>query len=273
MKTIIVPTDFSEVAHNATDYAINLAKYLNVRLVLVNACQLRSVAYDVPFSEETIAQLYASSKDSLDNLKTDLQKKHGDTVLIECVAGVGSAFEVISKTARTLKADLIVMGIGEAGKIKELLIGSTALTVAREQPVPTLIIPANLKYNPIKKISFACDLDQPEQTDLLKTIKHFCKMFNAEIEIVNVADPNELMTMDKTVKHLYVESNFNAIKHKSVSLDGTDVAKELEEYFKSHDTDVIVLSPQKHNLLYYLFNNSITRSLTYHLKSPILAIH
>ncbi|WP_084359047.1 universal stress protein [Pedobacter cryoconitis] len=40
MKTILVPTDFSDAAHNASTYAFNLAKKLKTRLRLCNALYL-----------------------------------------------------------------------------------------------------------------------------------------------------------------------------------------------------------------------------------------
>ena len=42
MKTIIVPTDFSKNAHNALNYAIDIAKHNEGKIVL-----LHSIHYDV----------------------------------------------------------------------------------------------------------------------------------------------------------------------------------------------------------------------------------
>ncbi|MBI3135881.1 MAG: universal stress protein [Bacteroidetes bacterium] len=274
MKTIIVPTDFSAAAENSAEYAAGLAHFFGARMVLVNACSLMSVSYDVPFSQETISQMYAMSQESLQNLKERLLKKHGTGLAIECVSGIGSEFEIITNTAQTAKADIIVMGVfGEAGPLKERFIGGTALTIARNQTIPTFIIPSEVSYKPIRRISFACDLEQSGQAELLYKAKLFCQVFHANLEIVNVGDLSAVDVSYKMAHHVQQELQFNNLIHSTVYIDGIDAVRELEDYFKNNPTDLIMLSPQKHNPFYYLFNNSVTRSLTFHSKLPILAIH
>lgn len=274
MKTIIVPTDFSSVASNSIDYAAGLAEFFEARIILVHACQMRSVSYDVPFSQETISQMHAISQDVLINIRKKIHAKYGPDMEVQCISEIGSPFEVIHAVATEKKADLIVMGVvGEAGVIKERLIGSTALTVARNQTVPTFIVPANCTYRRIQKISFACDLENAEQAQLLYKTKLLCQVFDAELEIVNVSDLAELEVSEKVAHFMQLEPKFAHVKHSTVYIDGVDVVKELEDYFKMNPTDLIILSPQKHNPLYYLFNNSVTKSMVFHARQPILAIH
>lgn len=274
MKTIIVPTDFSSVAENSIDYAANLAQFFDAKMVLVHACQLVSVSYEVPFSQETISQMQTISQESLIKIRANLHKKFGPDLTIECVSEIGSPFDIITTVTTQKKGDLIVMGVvGEAGLLKERLIGSTALTVARNQHTPTFIIPANCTYSPIEKISFACDLENQEQAELLYKTKLICQVFEAELEIVNVGDLAEMAASEKVARYMMIEPKFAHVRHRTVYIDGLNVVKELEDYFKMNPTDLIILSPQKHNPLYYLFNNSITKSLVFHAKQPILTIH
>jgi len=218
--------------------------------------------------------MHSISQEALLNIRKKLRKKHGRNLEVDCISGMGSPFDIISNVAIDKKGDLIVMGVvGEAGALKERLIGSTALTVARNQTIPTFIIPASCTYMPIQKISFACDLEKKGQADLLYKTKLFCQVFDAELEIVNVGDLAEVVASEKVARYMQIEPKFAHVRHRTVYIDGIDVVKELEDYFKANPTDVIVLSPQKHNPFYYLFNNSVTKSLVFHAKQPILAIH
>jgi nucleotide-binding universal stress UspA family protein len=48
MKTILVPTDFSEAAKNAAEYAINLAKVLNTKVTLFHVYHVPLPISEVP---------------------------------------------------------------------------------------------------------------------------------------------------------------------------------------------------------------------------------
>jgi hypothetical protein len=43
METILVVTDFSALANNAVNYAIELAKYFSAKLILVNTCPIQAL--------------------------------------------------------------------------------------------------------------------------------------------------------------------------------------------------------------------------------------
>ncbi len=275
METIIVPTDFSATADNAAEYALELANFLNGRIILVNAYHPYLPAnYQAGFSPDLIEIQKGSVLEKLKKLKKDLLSKHGRNFDIECVAEMGFSFDVINLVAKRENADLIVMGItGEAGKVKRHMIGSTTLDVARNQELPVFIVPENVKFFPIKKISFACDLEKTEQTNLIYTAKSFCKVFGAELEIVNVDKQKKAVSLEKVVTNYFIEQNLQNIKHQTVRIGGNNVTHELEDYFESHQTDLIMLNPKKHNLFYSMFNYSITKELAFHSKLPLLTIH
>ncbi|HWY10616.1 MAG TPA: universal stress protein [Bacteroidia bacterium] len=274
METILIPTDFSPSAANAVDYAIELAKFFDSRIVLVHAYPVPNISYEVPFPVETISTFQKISEEKLSALKKEILEKHGRDFDIECISDMGSPFEVIEAAAKKTNADLIVMGIiGEAGAFKEHIIGSTAVAVARKLEVPTFIIPETIKYQRIQKISFACDLEKTEETDLVYVAKYFSKVFDAELEIVNVEDPEGKITHEKAISYLFVEEKLEHVNHKTTHIEGANVAEQLENYFTFHPTNVIMLNPKKHNIFYNLFNQSITNTLAFHSMLPILAIH
>ena len=272
MKTIIVPTDFSEAAINSTDYAVELAKYFNAKLVLVNASPIPDNSYDSTASLDMLTSMRQESKDGLANTKKRIQEKN-EGILVDCYAETGNPYDVIANAVKEYKADLIVIGIvGGAGKIKEHIIGSTAVKVARTSDVPVFIIPENIKYKRIHKISFACDLENMKDSSVVYLVKYFAKVFNAELEIVTIEHPNEEITTELAANNLFLEKSLEQTQHKSVFVTGTRIAKELENYFLNHSTDVVMLNPKKHSVFHNLFNESVTKELAFHLELPILTV-
>ncbi len=273
METILVPTDFSPSANNATDYAVELAKFFDAKLILTNAYSMPPVNYEAGFSVEIVTALQETAVKQLENLKKQLLLKN-EHLTIECEVEMGTPYDVIQSTTKKYNADLIVMGIvGEAGKLKEHLIGSSAVKVARHLEIPTFIIPENVKYHRIHHISFACDMEKTEETVLVYIAKYFSKMFDADLEVVNVEKPEEEISEDKAKTSVFMERKLDTVKHKTVYVTGNNVAKDLESYFQTHPTDVIMLNPKKHNIFHNLFTESVTKELAFHAQQPILAIH
>jgi nucleotide-binding universal stress UspA family protein len=274
METILVPTDFSESANNAVDYAARLAQQFGARMILLNAFTMPYPGQEPFFQPDLIPVLGDASKQRLRETKNRIHKTLDNRIKIEYVSECSSVFEAIASTAAEKDVDLIIMGIvGEAGNIKERFIGSTAVTVARKLDIPTFIIPETVKFEPIKKITFACDLEGTEDSDLIFVVRLFCKMFRAELEIVNVGDPDAKVSSDKALTYLYIEDKLANLKHNIYHVNGEDPVKDLENYLKSYPTDLVAISPKKHGMFYHLFNHSITSNLAFHLKKPILAIH
>lgn len=274
MERIIVATDFSPAANNAVHYAAELARYFSASLVLVNAYPFPPANYEMGFSVPLVSSLKEAAEEQLQSLKEELSRTHNTDLEIDWVAEMGAPYDVLESVTRDEGADLVVMGIvGEAGKIKENLMGSTALNIARGFDIPALIIPENMKYHRIHKISFACDLDKTEQTDLVYIAKYFSKLFDAELEIINVERPAEETSMEKARTSVFMEKKLESVNHKTVYITGNNPGHELEEYFTTHPTDMIMLNPKKHNLFWHLFNQSVTKELIFHSHLPILAIH
>ncbi|HXB39758.1 MAG TPA: universal stress protein [Bacteroidia bacterium] len=274
METILIPTDFSSAASNATDYAAELAKYFGARLVLVHAYSIPPTSADAGFSLNIITAWQEEAKNKLKDVKKELLQKNGPALTIEYLTEVGPVYDVVKAASEKYQADLIVMGIvGEAGKIKEHIIGSSAVKVARYMDIPTFIIPENVKYSPIHKISFACDMEHTEETTLVLVAKTFTNMFDAELEIVNVEKPEEEVTNQKAGTNLFIERQLGTTNHKTVFITGNKVAKGLANYFNTHHTDVIMLNPKKHSIFHTLFKENVTNELAFHVHSPLLAIH
>jgi nucleotide-binding universal stress UspA family protein len=273
MDTILAPTDFSPAANNAVNYAAELAKFFDAKLVLINAYSMPPVNYEAGFALDIVASLQKASQEQLEALKKQLLQKN-QFLKIECEVEMGIPYDVIQDAVKKYNTDLIVMGIvGEAGKIKEHVIGSSAVRVARHIETPTFIIPENVRYHKIHHISFACDLEKTEETVLVYIAKYFSKMFDADLEIVNVERPQEELNAEKSKTSVFIEKKLETINHKTVYITENKVAKGLEDYFESHPTDVIMLNPKKHNLFHNLFNESVTKELAFHVKQPILSIH
>lgn len=274
METILVPTDFSPSAKNAAEYALELADFFDAKIILVNAFSVPIANTDTMFPLDVVMPLHSVALKNLEFFKNELLLKNDNNIDIECIAEMGSPYEIISLISKKYSPDLIVMGItGEAGIIKEHIIGSSAVKVARNIEISTFIIPQGVKYQPIHHISFACDMEKSGQISLINIVKSFCKIFDAELEIVNVEGPEEEVSYEKARTSVYIEKKLENVKHKIVYVSENKVSKGIEDYLESVPTDLLITNPKNHNIFHTLFKENVTNELAFNVHLPILAIH
>jgi nucleotide-binding universal stress UspA family protein len=141
IKTILVPTDFSEHAEHAFQWAVGLAASWNAKIMLFHAAPLFShigypeSMYLVDFAKlET--DLIADAERRLGELAA---KKGANGVTVATRAVLGEPVWEICQAAESEHADLIVMGSHGRTGLAHVLLGSVAERVARHAPCPVLI--------------------------------------------------------------------------------------------------------------------------------------
>ena len=127
MMTIIVPTDFSQVANNAARYATQMISgQYDTKLVLFHV-------YDKPSEAEEANNL-------LQKLREELQTNTIANVETRAEEG-GDIIDHLERMGRHLGADLIVMGITGKSRLEKVFLGSNTLKMVERNICPVLIIP------------------------------------------------------------------------------------------------------------------------------------
>jgi nucleotide-binding universal stress UspA family protein len=136
---ILVPTDFSEYADCALDYAIELAKIFQARVTVLYVFHVPSLALgEAPPTviDDTLQAMETNVRQQAQKalarvLKAGLQ---GDSIIVE-----GAPFQMITDVAKDKEADLIVMGTHGRTGLTHVLMGSVAERVVRIAPCPVLV--------------------------------------------------------------------------------------------------------------------------------------
>lgn len=136
---ILVPTDFSDYADQALEYATQLAKALGARLTVLHVIHLSPLVMGemgaaglVPYLEDIEADAQQRLQAILD--RVNQQGLQGDTAVVQ-----GVPFQTIVDRAGTEGIDLIVMGTHGRTGLTHVLIGSVAEKVVRLAPCPVLV--------------------------------------------------------------------------------------------------------------------------------------
>lgn len=144
LKKILCPSDFSENAQYALQYAIHLmSKDDEATLYLIHVVDNRVFDYNGPIYEQepyiTKVALDQASREQLEKkllavVPEEIQNR------VETIISFGIPFLEIIMAARNKNIDLIVIGTHGRTGIAHMLIGSVAEKVVRKAPCPVLSV-------------------------------------------------------------------------------------------------------------------------------------
>ncbi|MEO8844379.1 MAG: universal stress protein [Kofleriaceae bacterium] len=137
---ILVPTDFSEHATCALDYAVALAHKLGAKIYLLNAMGLQFAEYPIAVTADMIDSIMRSNQKVLEAL---IAARAGQADFAPAILDAGDARLIIEQQAIEIGADLIVMGTHGRQGVKRALLGSVAESLARTAPCPVLLVRTN----------------------------------------------------------------------------------------------------------------------------------
>ena len=277
MKTILVPTDFSDNAVNAMKYAIRLAAKLNSKLIFFHSTHvpLRVELFGIPVSEmkklekqdvvnktailqNMLSKLYREMHVTLDAARVKLVVKN-EILIVEDIIVV----------AQHSKAGLIVMGTHGASGINKLFGSTTSLLISKCE-TPVLAIPPKYQFREIRNMLYFSDLRNPAAE--LSMLVPLAKSFGAIIDIFNLSY-NPEVDEEKLFKKL--NGAAKGVKLELIQLKrnpGETVLQQLREFLDYRKPDWAVMFPQKKRFLEYIFEGSKTERLSYNLKVPLLSI-
>lgn len=138
VKNILVPTDFSERSLDALAYAENIAELTGAKLTLISVVQ--PLVLPVPLTSLAMEndRLLTATRKKLDALAAE----HGidPQMLDRVVVSQGAPWDEISRAARNLKCDLIVIATHGHTGVAHAFLGSTAERVIRHAHCPVLVV-------------------------------------------------------------------------------------------------------------------------------------
>lgn len=274
MKTIIVPTDFSETAYNAARYAIGLASQVGAtRIVLYHAYELIVPIPDLPTAVPMVNMddLRESSMEGLRNMQHQLKSKVPANITLDIRADNHLLAANIDQVCREELADVIVMGITGGSQLEEILVGSNTVDVVKTSVYPVIVVPTHSAFKPVQKVLFACDLRKVAKTTRREPLLRFLDLFQPELHVVNIQKegkenirPEENQELDNMLH------NYNPQYH---FLDRPNIPEAVTQYAQELNADMLLIIPKKHGLFDSIFKRSNTSRIAFHTNVPLLSIH
>lgn len=276
MKTIIVPTDFSPVAMNALNYALDMARAIDAEIVLLNTYQVPVSYSDAPVSPVatiSVEDIRRSSEQRLSDLQQDVARASGGTAKVHTEARLGNTVDALEELCSSVKPFAVVMGSHGSTGLERMIMGSTTLSVIRGLRHPVIVVPPGTSYKEIKKIGLACDFKDVVETIPAAYIKDIVTQFNAQLHVLNVNADGEKYDANTPLESAWLDSLLGDIKPNYYFLQREDIVEGINEFSEKHNLDVVIVIPKKHNLLEKIFHKSRSKELVRNAHIPIVTIH
>lgn len=271
ITNILIFTDFSDAAANATNYAASLAMQLHATRLLICYSEHIPSAMEVHIQNiihaEGAHQRYLARLDALTN---ELRSKINGPIGIRAYIDQRPLDVIVDGFNKDQSIGLIVMGLAGKSAMEQTLLGSNTIRVAKITTIPLLIIPESASFKTIEKVVFACDLKNVSKNIPVLAIKQMAHKLGAKLSILNVSHQEGHFNSDTVEKHHNLRQLWGNEKPEYHYINNDDIVMGIMNFANTNQVQLVIAVPRKHGFFANLFHNSVTRKLTYHMHLPLL---
>jgi len=276
MRKIALPTDLSDNALNALEYAVALFNEPSKFYLLHAYADQIYGTETLDFSDEEIEQKKLGTAENcttyLKPLIENIAKKFPDCKHeFEVMPKCGYLIDEINRLVDKENIDVVVMGTRGKTNDRNITFGSNTLQVIKLVKCPVLCIPENSKFKAPKKLLFPTNYLIPYQKRELKIVDEICNYYKAETHVLYVSNfglisKRQLSNQTLLKKLLDVERiQFHQVETKSK----TNI---INETIESMSIDLLVMVNSRYSYLESLLVDSTIDKIGLQPKIPFLIL-
>ena len=278
MEDILLLTDFSANANSVAEYTYDFAKKIHGDITICNAMTIPSELPDAglvvwPMESHEVIKDRSASK--LNKLRTHLQHRdqsHSKKPVLTLLNQAGNLQDVVTEIASERTIHFLAMGAHDQS-INSFLKQDQTRGIIDSSPVPVLLIPLTLKFEPIRNIYFASDLkDLPSDRIFLTRLSAVARMFMSEIFIIHISSSKSAAAVKEKIygmlNDLRDSLGYPGIHFREIIADND--TSSLEKIMSEKCVDMIAVVHREHSFFSRLFRGSVSKKLAGQLTIPML---
>ena len=272
-KHILIPTDYSENAWSAAQYAIKLYAHKPCTFYFLHAWTFINTGSRTYISPNYIDTLKNTSKELLAVL-TERAKSEStnDTHEFKTIFSTDSLIDSIIFAIEKQKIDLLVMGTKGATGAKEFLLGSNSVTVINKVKIcPLLLVPNNYKFEIPAQIAFPTDFNRLYGEELL-AIKKLAALHNSSLNILTINGMDTLSHSQRNnfdILKEYLKDEKHTFYWKS---DYVRKEKAIKDFIEENEMNILIMINYEHDFIEKLIKEPIINKMGFHTEIPFLII-
>lgn len=271
MKKLLIATDYSKAAVNATRYGVEMAKALNAGIILFHVYQMPVGYSEVPLTIN-LTELQEAAESGIMRLKNELSHESGDKLVIETDVRMGTFSQELENICDDKKPYAVIMGSQGTSAAERLLLGSHTVHAMKHLSIPVLAVPPDVSYSGIKKIGLACDFREVVDSTPVEEIRTLIGDFRAQLHILNTGSKGEY-DPEVVYQSGLLQEMLGPLKPEYHFIDNKDIDEGIVQFCDRNAIDLLVVLPRRHGLLERLTKRSHTRQLVLHSHTPVMSLH
>ncbi len=279
MKNILLPTDFSENAWNATKYAIELFKNEECVFHLLNTytpaiANSRFMAAAISGSQVEDGAHMGSERGLKEVVKHIKATYDTPNHSFKTISSFSLLVDEIKEVVESECIDLIITGTKGASGLEEVFMGSNTVRIIKAiQNCPVLAIPQYFAFDTPKEIVFATDFNRFYTQSELQPIIDLANTFNATLRIVHVQHEikplSELQQFNLSMLRKYITGVEHYV-HTVSELNS--VSKTLEVFTKELNIHLLAMLNYQHSYMEKITREPVVKRVAFHTQIPLLVI-
>ncbi|OZV69709.1 universal stress protein [Winogradskyella aurantia] len=278
MKSVLLPTDFSENSWNAIIYALQFLKdtpavFYLLHVNTVNHTILSDPAY--VGADSVIEEVYIKpAKTKLLKLLKRISKvSHNVNHRFYTIVDYGFFIDSIRSQVLDKNIDLIIMGTKGASGLKQIIIGSNAGDVVVKVKCTTLVVPENAKFQIIDELAFPTDFSSFNNFSMLKPVLEVMENNNSKLSFLHVQSKNESLSLEQKKNKELLEDFFSGYDYDFYFLSNKRLEDAVQCFTESRGVGMIAMVAKNLNYFQQIVFNSRVENITYHTDIPFLVLH
>lgn len=271
MKTILIPTDFSDNARNATEYALSLFG-TESRYILLHAYSMpahHSAAMLIDLNDELAKEANRSLRVELEKIRTLV---NNEEFKIEPRAESGKLTTCVNHLCSKEAVDYVVMGTKGASGLEAVFIGSGTYEVVAECPRPIIIVPENAQFSGLKTVVYTADYDSTFVPQNDEDIINLVESRDASFKILHIDKAGDSGTEDSP-KVSQLSERFGSLNPEFHTKSSENIEQGINDFIQANNTDMVVMIAHESSFFDTLFRLSTTRSIALHTTIPAMVLN
>ena len=268
MRSIIVGTDFSEGSYIALELAVDIANRMECSIEVIWVKRQKRLMDD-----EQVDMLAHLAEEKLVGLceKYQPKLKYGKMRWEICE---GKVAPVLARHAIHANAPLIVIGTNGASGFEKYWMGSTAVRIVQEAPVPVLTIRQGFNFHKDLErivVPIRVNVNSRQKVPPAATM---AKIFGAEIHILGLSDsPDQLPQLRAYIMQTAEFLGNENIKYTSAIKNYTNYSDAVLSYADSINADMVVINTEQDRIISQFFLGTNAQQIVHNSQIPVLCVH
>ncbi|WP_158596941.1 universal stress protein [Aquimarina sp. BL5] len=277
MKNILLPTDFSENARNAIDYAMEFFKNELCAFHILNVQKASNYMMDdlmaAPANTSIHQSVVQGSKEKLSTLLKELKEEiTHENYTFHALTDYDIFTDAIQQAVKSKNIDLIVMGTNGATSAREVVFGSNTLNVIRKVDCPVLVIPKGYVFEGLKTILYTIDYNDHFTTENIEPLVDTLHKYKASLRILKIKE-DDTVTIAEFDDKKHLKDFFKDINHTFHSITNVPTPVAIDSFVQIMDVDMNAMFIHRETFLERFFRGSETPKISYGTRVPLLVMH